>query len=126
MRLAPSSLGAVDNRSLRDTIAKYFENAISSFFLFGIYSGLRLPIQKKLLEAFSGGIDSCLGSADYNLCSEIFLEENTPEAGVSIKEQATGVVRFFFELFSRVDGDFDVNEATTRVVHFLHFGTASL
>jgi len=29
------------------------------------------------LQLFSGGIDSCLGSSDFNLCTSVFLLDNS-------------------------------------------------
>ena len=97
----------VDERSLSDTINRYSENAISSFFLFGIYAALRLPISKTFLELFSGGVDSCLGSNDYNLCVSTFLVDNEPPAEMAIQDQVDNLGVVFLELLTRIGVFFD-------------------
>jgi len=95
-------IARVDNRSTRETVSRYLENGVSSFFLFGIYAALRLPINKSLLEVFSGGVDSCLGSANYELCSSTFLLDNEPPSQLTIQDQVHNFGVFFEELLTRV------------------------
>ena len=58
---------------------------------------------------FSGGVDSCLGSKNYDICASTFLLDNEPAAELSIQEQVGNFGVFLEELLTRIGvfvGDF--------------------
>jgi len=75
-------------RPFSDTLQLYFDICLSNAILFGVYTTIRKPISRELTNLLSGGVDSCLGSANYNLCTESFLNMNPPEASIEAQFRA--------------------------------------
>ena len=63
-----STRNAVRNRSFEGWTSLYFVSSLSTTAaLFGVYDFLRYPVSLFLREVITGGLDSCLGSQDYNV-----------------------------------------------------------
>ena len=71
---------AARSRSVMDTLTLYFLKCLSAATLFGVYESVRLPISNFITNLLSGGVESCAGSQDYNLCLETFMIDNSAEA----------------------------------------------
>jgi len=75
-----SNREAAKARSLDDTLTLYSLRCLSAATLFGVYESVRLPISTLIVGLLSGGVDSCVGSQDYNLCIETFVVDNPAQA----------------------------------------------
>ena len=89
MGLEPN-IEASKNRSIPDTVKLYLLRCLSAATLFGVYESVRLPISTFIIDLLSGGVDSCVGSQDYNLCIETFVVDNPAQA------TSEGQARAFF------------------------------
>mmetsp|Transcript_18365 Transcript_18365/g.27887 ORF Transcript_18365/g.27887 Transcript_18365/m.27887 type:complete len:660 (+) Transcript_18365:264-2243(+) len=78
-------------RGARDTAVLYLVRCFSAATLFGVYETVRQPISRLIVNFLSGGVDSCLGSADYDLCLETFFIVNTPDASFEGEMRAFAV-----------------------------------
>jgi hypothetical protein len=79
--LAPQKSDEVRSRTLKEWTSRYLFTSLASASLFGIYDAARLPLSSYVVELFSGGIDSCIGSSDFDLCTTVFLLDNDVELG---------------------------------------------
>ncbi len=97
-------------RSVADTLTLYSLRCLSAATLFGVYESVRLPISKFIVDLLSGGVDSCVGSQDYNLCIETFVFDNPAQA------TSEGEIRAFFvaaaNIFERISDFGSVNPDT--------------
>lgn len=75
-------------RTFRDWVAKYVVVTGSSALLFGLYETLRQPLTQVALSIFSGGAVACWGSANADLCNDVYLLDALPSA---ILQALTGV-----------------------------------
>jgi len=104
------------SRGAKDTAILYFVRCLSSATLFGVYESVRSPISNFLTNLLSGGVDSCLGSDNFNLCLETYFVDNAPDASFE------GEARAFFvaamNLVERVfeGGSFEKSEEFLRSV----------
>ena len=88
-------------RSIKDSFTKYMLACASSATLFGVYESVRGPVSTVIAELLSGGVDSCLGSKDFNVCIETFMTYNPAEA------TAEGQARAFFVAAATLLARFD-------------------
>jgi len=95
------------NRPLSQTFKIYFDKCLSNAVLFGVYTSIRKPISKQLSNLLSGGVDSCIGSANYDLCTESFSVMNPGMPEASVEAQFRAFVTAIVALFDRFLG-FDV------------------
>ena len=90
-------------RSLQDTLSLYSIKCLSAATLFGTYETVRLPISSFITNLLSGGVDSCLGSKDFNLCLETYMFDNPAEA--STEAQLRSLIVAGMNLIDRVNLD---------------------
>jgi len=56
----------------------YANKSIQAFTLFGVYAGAQIPV-RIIIDAFlSGGIDSCIGSVNVDICMDTYYLQNPP------------------------------------------------
>ena len=76
------------NRTLKDWASVYATKCISVATLFGVYEAVREPSSRLVRQLISGGIGSCRGSKDFDLCVETFLLDNPPDATLQAEFRA--------------------------------------
>lgn len=91
------------NISFQDTLSQYSVKCLTAAALFGTYETVRLPISSFITNLLSGGVDSCLGSNDFNLCLETFMFDNPAEA--STEAQLRSLFVAGINLIDRVNLD---------------------
>lgn len=111
----------VKDRSASEWASVYFVGCFSAAALFGIYEGVRLPVSRALRSVLTGGVDSCIGSDDFDMCVETFLASNPVSAGEDVGAdfgaQVRGLVVAFWALVTRpgiIDYEVVEWEATVR------------
>ncbi len=97
----------VRSRTLKEFFNLYSVKVISAATLFGVYESARLPITQIISNFLSGGIESCVGSADYDLCLETYFFSNpaeaTPEA--ELRSFVVAVMNVFENLVGDVSNE---------------------
>ena len=68
------------SRSNKERIVRYAAKAATGASIFGVYEGARTPFSNAILEVLSGGVDSCVGSTDFDICMETYMLLNEPGA----------------------------------------------
>jgi len=92
----------VRSRTLKEWTSKYLITSFASASLFGIYDAARLPLSSYIVELFSGGIDSCIGSSDFDLCTSVFLLDNSDvELGASLQGELRAVAASVYGFVTR-------------------------
>ena len=59
-------------RTVKDIFAGYGSACLNSATLFGVYELVRKPTGMVITNLLSGGLESCVGSSDYDVCIETF------------------------------------------------------
>lgn len=103
-------------RSAKDTLTLYAARCFASATLFGVYESARLPISLFITNLLSGGVDSCLGSDDYNLCLETFMVENP--ASATTDEQVRAFIVAVTNILSRLNDELDYGSIRASAVQF--------
>lgn len=62
------------------SLGQYVIATGSSALLFGLYETLRQPLTQVALSVFSGGAVACWGSANVDLCNDVYLLDALPSA----------------------------------------------
>ncbi|GMH47876.1 hypothetical protein TrRE_jg6028 [Triparma retinervis] len=92
----------VRSRTLKEWASRYLATSLASASLFGIYDAARLPLSSYIVELFSGGIDSCIGSSDFDLCTTVFLLDNSDvELGASFQGEIRAVAASVYGFVTR-------------------------
>jgi hypothetical protein len=78
----------------------YSRKCLSAAALFGVYDIVKAPTGNFIINLLSGGIDSCLGSNDYDFCMETYIMDNPP--GASYEAELRGVFTALASLYDRV------------------------
>ena len=87
---------------MKEWTSKYLITSFASASLFGIYDAARLPLSSYIVELFSGGIDSCIGSSDFDLCTSVFLLDNSDvELGASLQGELRAVAASVYGFVTR-------------------------
>ena len=60
------------DRTVKDIFAGYGSACLNSATLFGVYELVRKPTGMLITNLLSGGLESCVGSSDYDVCMETF------------------------------------------------------
>lgn len=68
------------NRKPVEWIVTYSQAMVSSALLFGTYETLRKPLSQVALSIISGGAVSCWGSADVDMCLDVYTLDAVPSA----------------------------------------------
>ena len=68
----------VRTRPISRWLLLYVETAATAASLFGIYELSQKPIGRYIQATLSGGVESCVGSNDFEACIETFLLDNAP------------------------------------------------
>jgi len=89
-------------------ISAYLKTGFGSAALFGSFEALRNPFSSFARNLLSGGIDSCLGSARFDMCMETYAVVNPP--GPTSEAQLRALVAAIIGIVSRAPGAADVAE----------------
>jgi len=65
-------------RKLTGWVSLYTTKCLNAAVLFGVYESVRIPVSQSIVAWFSGGVDSCLGSKDFQLCVDTYAVSNPP------------------------------------------------
>jgi len=68
----------VRTRPISRWLLLYVETAATAASLFGIYELSQKPISRYIQATLAGGVESCVGSNDFEACIETFLLDNAP------------------------------------------------
>uniref|UniRef100_A0A7S2UN54 Uncharacterized protein n=1 Tax=Attheya septentrionalis TaxID=420275 RepID=A0A7S2UN54_9STRA len=90
----------VRRRGLDRWASLYSTKCLSAAALFGVYDVVKAPTGKFIVRLLSGGIDSCLGSNDYDFCMDTYVMDNPPAA--SYEAELRGVFTAFASLYGRI------------------------
>ena len=96
---SPERREEVKARSMQDWINIYTTKVLNSAALFGVYSAVQYPVKRAILELITGGVDSCLGSEEFDLCMQVFEAYNPP--GASLEAELRGLITALVSLSSR-------------------------
>jgi len=77
-------------RGTRDTIALYTSRSISTATLFGVYEFAQGPVSRYIQGTLAGGVDGCVGSSNFEVCLQSYIELNAP--GPSAEAQFRALV----------------------------------
>jgi len=95
----------------RERINRYVAKSFAGAAIFGVYEGARGPLSNAILEFLSGGVDGCVGSADFDICMETYMLLNEP--GASPEAQLRSLLTAIYGIIDRVglniDDLFDLN-----------------
>lgn len=81
---------AVFSRSVLDWVKVYASRAASSAALFGIYEESQSPIGRWIQGTLAGGVDGCIGSKEFDICLQTYIDTNAP--GPSSEAQVRALV----------------------------------
>lgn len=94
-------------RSSDEWISLYVSKCFSSAALFGVYEYMRSPITRFFQSVLTGGVDSCLGSDDFDMCIETFRIDNPPTDIATTEAQLRALFTAMLNLFDRIGINFD-------------------
>lgn len=102
----------VRSRNLSGWLTLYGTECFAASVLFGVYETCKAPVSVFVADALSGGIDSCLGSSNMDICMGTFMQNNPPNPDFG--EQARTLMTTFVTLGDRlwVDGCYDTQHFT--------------
>jgi hypothetical protein len=96
---------AVTSRSPAEWSSLYLSSAVAGATLFGVYEASQIPAKVLTSALFSGGVEGCVGSTDYNLCVESFLFNGLSPPGPSLEAQARAILTTAVSLWNRLGLD---------------------
>ena len=97
-----SAKESAKNRTIDDWISVYVSKCFSSATLFGVYEYARLPISRFFQAVLTGGVDSCMGSKEFDICMETFMIDNPPSEIASTEAQLRALFTAMVGLGDRV------------------------
>jgi len=116
----------VQSRTELDWFSIYALRAVSSAVLFGVYESCQGPVTQWIQGTLAGGIDGCVGSNNFDMCMQTYIDDNAP--GASPEAQARALATNLLMVAQRIQdvaGDTSVAdfEALSRAwtVSFLSF-----
>ena len=90
----------VRSRSVSDWISIYLATGIGSASLFGIYEFSQRPVSRYLQGMLAGGVEGCVGSEDFDLCMQTFIDVNAP--GPSTEAQLRALATNLYMVYERI------------------------
>lgn len=93
---------AARNRTINEWISLYVTKCFSSATLFGVYEFATEPIQKFFQSVLTGGVDSCMGSNEFDMCIETFMADNPPTDIASTEAQLRALLIAMLGLGDRI------------------------
>ena len=102
------------NRSLEGWASLYSTKCLSAAALFGVYETVRIPVSTFISNLLTGGVDSCLGSKDFDLCLETYMIDNP--ADPTREAQIRSVIVAAINLIDRIN--LDLNNGNVDVTEF--------
>ena len=90
----------IGRRTMLDWTAIYFTRIISAAALFGVYDVAQAPIEHLVSALLSGGMLGCIGSYDYNMCVQSFMDANptAPSPEAQFRALITSLYSFWHQL----------------------------
>ena len=103
-------------RSLGGWLKLYATTSLNSTVLFGVYATIKNPVGNAIAGFLSGGVDSCIGSQDYQTCMDAYMLNNPPQADSAA--QLRSLITAFISLLDRLqtDASLDKQEFTRSLV----------
>jgi hypothetical protein len=103
-------------RSFGGWLKLYATTSLNSAVLFGVYATVKNPVGRAVAGFLSGGVDSCLGSRDYQTCIDAYILNNPP--GADTAAQLRSLATAFVSLLDRLqtDASFDKQELTRSLL----------
>jgi len=89
-------------RSMDEWISLYVSKCFASATLFGVYEYARYPIARFFQSVLTGGVDSCMGSSEFDVCIETFMIDNPPSEMASTEAQLRALFAAMAGLGDRV------------------------
>lgn len=96
---------AVLSRTAEEWLSLYVSTTVTGATLFGVYEAAQIPAKVLTSALFSGGVEGCYGSSDYNLCVESFLFNGLSPPGPSLEAQLRAIVTTLASLSNRLGLD---------------------
>jgi hypothetical protein len=96
---------AVLSRTADEWLSLYVSSTVTGATLFGVYEAAQIPAKVLTSALFSGGVEGCYGSSDYNLCVESFLFNGLSPPGPSLEAQLRAIVTTLASLSNRLGLD---------------------
>jgi hypothetical protein len=96
---------AVLSRTAEEWLSLYVSSTVTGATLFGVYEAAQIPAKVLTSALFSGGVEGCYGSSDYNLCVESFLFNGLSPPGPSLEAQLRAIVTTLASLSNRLGLD---------------------
>ena len=94
----------VRSRPIDQWALLYSTKCINGAALFGVYETVRVPISKFIRRLLDGGLDSCLGSKEFDLCLETYMVNNP--TGATWDAQVRAFFSAVASLLYRVNTEF--------------------
>lgn len=90
----------IGRRTMIDWTAIYFTRIISAAALFGVYDVAQAPIEHLVSALLSGGMLGCIGSYDYHMCVQSFMDANptAPSPEAQLRALFTSLYSFWHQL----------------------------
>ncbi|KAL3937051.1 MAG: hypothetical protein SGARI_002298 [Bacillariaceae sp.] len=92
----PTKQAQVRSRAGVEWLSLYISKSIGAFTLFGVYASVQLPVRIAVNALLSGGIDSCIGSVDVDMCMETYYVQNPPSADMGAQLRAIATTFYSF------------------------------
>ena len=92
----PTKQAQVRSRAGVEWLLLYVSKSIGAFTLFGVYASVQLPVRIAVNALLSGGIDSCIGSVDVDMCMETYYVQNPPAADMGAQLRAIATTFYSF------------------------------
>jgi hypothetical protein len=96
---------AVLSRTADEWLSIYVSSTVTGATLFGVYEAAQIPAKVLTSALFSGGVEGCYGSSDYNLCVESFLFNGLSPPGPSLEAQLRAIVTTLVSLTNHLGLD---------------------
>mmetsp|Transcript_19642 Transcript_19642/g.29524 ORF Transcript_19642/g.29524 Transcript_19642/m.29524 type:complete len:522 (-) Transcript_19642:17-1582(-) len=90
----------ISGRSTADWVAAYIPRAVSSAALFGVYEYTQPPVSRYIQGVLAGGVDGCLGSQDFDMCLQTYIDTNAP--GPTAEAQVRALVTNLLMVAQRI------------------------
>jgi hypothetical protein len=98
----PAQQAAVLSRSTSQWSAIFISRCLYAATLFGVYEWAQEPAMTWFSALMSGGVDSCVGSEQFSLCIETFVQENPRAVGASWEAEFRALVTSLASIWQRL------------------------
>jgi len=90
----------VRTRDSKEWFSMYSSTAASAAVLFGCYEFFQLPVGRYIVGTLSGGIEGCVGSSNFDVCMQTYIDTNSP--GPTAQAQLRALITNLYAVYIRL------------------------